>query len=95
MNVHLRDEPAPALPARGAPARRGGPTPSAAVAIHLQRAAGNAAVSGLLRAARPGDRLLAVQRCGPTPCDCSPEERAEAAVGGPEHMAEEAPAPVA
>ncbi|MCA1598939.1 MAG: hypothetical protein LC769_07945, partial [Chloroflexi bacterium] len=35
----------------------------------LQRTAGNAAVNTLLR-------RYAIQRCGDTPCDCSPEEKA-------------------
>jgi hypothetical protein len=39
----------------------------------LQRAAGNRAVTGLLQA----------QRCGPVPCDCSPEERSEHAKTNP------------
>ena len=40
----------------------------------LQRAAGNQAVSGLV-----GRASLSVQRCGPVPCDCPPEEQAAAA----------------
>ncbi|WP_433274099.1 DUF6973 domain-containing protein [Actinosynnema sp. CS-041913] len=39
--------------------------------LALQRMAGNAAVATL------------VQRCGPVPCDCSPEERAEKEAAGP------------
>jgi hypothetical protein len=39
--------------------------------LRLQRLAGNAAVEHLL-----------VQRCGPVPCDCSPEERRETGLGG-------------
>jgi hypothetical protein len=42
---------------------------AASVVVGLQRGAGNAAVAGLL--ARP-----VVQRCGPVPCDCPPEEKA-------------------
>jgi len=53
-------------------------TPSMLLA--LQRAAGNSAVRGRFgpeaqAAARPSEAV--VQRCGPTPCDCSAEERAE------------------
>lgn len=49
-----------------------------AAVLELQRAAGNAAVAGML----PG-MVAAVQRCGPTPCDCSAEERAEHLAGQP------------
>lgn len=69
--------------------------PSAAMLIGLQRAAGNSAVARQLARQRssavgpiPGG-VLGVQRCGPTPCDCSDEERAEHAAthespdGGP------------
>lgn len=96
MNAHLHDEAAPAHVARAAGHRRDGPSPGTAMAIHLQRAAGNAAVSGLLTAPRPAQRLMAIQRCGPTPCDCPPEERAQAAGGAApaEHAAEEASAAV-
>jgi hypothetical protein len=49
--------------------------------LGLQRAAGNAAVSRLLATAPVRDSPgacdpVAVQRCGPVPCDCSEEERA-------------------
>jgi hypothetical protein len=47
----------------------GGPQNAASVQC-LQWAAGNAAIAALL--AR--ERVL-VQRCGPVPCDCSPDER--------------------
>ncbi|MFJ7217690.1 DUF6973 domain-containing protein [Amycolatopsis sp. NPDC098790] len=41
--------------------------------LGLQRAAGNTAVTQLLRSnTRP-----VAQRCGPVPCDCTPEEQAE------------------
>jgi hypothetical protein len=40
---------------------------SMASLTRLQSAAGNSAVQ----------RMIALQRCGPVPCDCSPEERAE------------------
>jgi Novel toxin 16 len=53
---------APGSPRAGA-VRNG----SASYVLALQRSAGNAAVT----------QHLAVQRCGPVPCDCSPEERAE------------------
>jgi hypothetical protein len=46
-----------------------GPVPPAVLV--LQRAAGNRAVSRLMHPP------LAVQRCGPNPCDCSTQERAE------------------
>jgi hypothetical protein len=75
VDVHLRDELATVAPARVA-GRRAAPdhAPGAALAIRLQRAAGNAAVSGLLRGSpRPAAGLLAIQRCGPIPCDCAEE----------------------
>ena len=75
VDVHLRDELAAAAPAKAA-GRHAAPqqAPGAALAIRLQRAAGNAAVSGLLRASpAPGAGLLALQRCGPVPCDCAEE----------------------
>lgn len=74
---------------RRSPARTARPrgTPGALVAaqlIALQGAAGNAAVSRHLvprpvgtLGAGPAGRALAVQRCGPVPCDCSVSERAE------------------
>jgi hypothetical protein len=55
------------------------------VLLSLQRKAGNAAVSEWLAGGEGADlpaggrlrqpNLLPVQRCGPTACDCSPEER--------------------
>lgn len=45
--------------------------------LALQQLAGNRAVSSLLRSARrPPTGNPGVQRCGPVPCDCPPEERA-------------------
>jgi outer membrane protein OmpA-like peptidoglycan-associated protein len=46
---------------------------NASVIVALQRTAGNAAVVGLLRERHTQQ----VQRCGPTPCDCPPQERAQ------------------
>ena len=59
-----------------------------AALLALQHSAGNHAVARVLAA---GERQLpqlqlfpvAVQRCGPIPCDCSPEERAAAAAAQP------------
>ena len=49
--------------------------------VELQRCAGNAAVAPYLAGVRAGEpyvpALLPIQRCGPTPCDCSDQERAE------------------
>jgi Putative peptidoglycan binding domain len=42
---------------------------------YLQRTAGNASVSAML-ARLPSRASAAVQRCGPKPCSCSPEEQA-------------------
>jgi outer membrane protein OmpA-like peptidoglycan-associated protein len=58
----------------------------AAAFLTLQCAAGNAAVAKHLAARRP-----VVQRCGPTPCDCSAEERAEYATEHGEPSEDEAP----
>ncbi|MFJ5551218.1 L,D-transpeptidase [Streptomyces sp. NPDC093225] len=44
--------------------------------IGLQRSAGNRAVATML--ARGGRDRLTVQRCGPTRCDCSPEDQTAA-----------------
>jgi peptidoglycan hydrolase-like protein with peptidoglycan-binding domain len=49
-------------------ARSSGPS----ALLDLQRTAGNAAVVQLLGGGRP-----VVQRCGPVPCDCTPEEQAQ------------------
>ncbi len=52
--------------------------------LDLQRAAGNAAVVAHLADVRSGNsaapHLLPIQRCGPTPCDCSDAERTGYAV---------------
>jgi hypothetical protein len=59
------------------------PNSSAAMLLGLQRSAGNAAVARQLAIQRSsaGRRgylgALELQRCGPTPCDCSDEERAD------------------
>ena len=48
--------------------------------VTLQRLAGNGAVAALLERRRPPTgpgRSVVVQRCGPLPCDCSPDEQAE------------------
>jgi len=58
--------------------------------LALQRSAGNRAVVERL-SQRPPTRdavlttLAAVQRCGPTPCNCSADERAEYAQAHPPH----------
>ena len=56
----------------------------AAALLDLQRAAGNAAVVAHLADAgtgKPAAPLLPpIQRCGPTPCDCSDEQRADYSV---------------
>jgi outer membrane protein OmpA-like peptidoglycan-associated protein len=61
-----------------------GPSPSAQMLIGLQRSAGNAAVAGRLArqrsplaGTRPAGLPAVVQRCGPNPCDCSDDERAD------------------
>jgi hypothetical protein len=70
---------------------------SAAMLLNLQRSAGNAAVTRHLarqhRSVSEHGRseALSVQRCGPTPCDCSSEERADYAE---KHPLEEAKDPV-
>ena len=55
--------------------------PMHAALLDLQRIAGNHAVAQHLAALGQRDRerpvLLRVQRCGPTPCDCSEDERAD------------------
>jgi hypothetical protein len=62
--------------------------PSAALLLALQRSAGNAAVARLAAQRSVGvgrkHSVVAVQRCGPTPCDCSDEERADYAATHPE-----------
>ena len=57
------------------------------VLLGLQRSAGNAAVAGHLGGPhrQPTSAAMAfVQRCGPTPCNCSAEERADYAEEHPE-----------
>ncbi len=73
--------------------------PMHAALLDLQRSAGNHAVAqhlatlGQRGRARPV--LLRVQRCGPTPCDCSEDERADYAVrhgdGAATQVEDEAP----
>ena len=94
VDVHLRDDLATPSPARAAGRRAAlDQPPGAALAIRLQRAAGNAAVSGLLRGSpRPAAGLLAVQRCGPIPCDCAEEGGGGHAAPGTAQV-EEATAP--
>jgi outer membrane protein OmpA-like peptidoglycan-associated protein len=61
-------------------AGRSAQRPPAAALLCLQRSVGNAAVARTLARRRPAvgaPPQTAVQRCGPTPCDCSAEERAE------------------
>jgi len=72
------------------PARRQHPSRSdsnsVASLLGLQRLAGNDAVTQYLagrRSAAPGIAFPVVQRCGPTPCNCSGEERADYAAGHP------------
>lgn len=68
---------------RGKPVVGSRPDPLAALVLGLQRTAGNAAVARHLPMQRssavgrnhPG--ALELQRCGPTPCNCSDEEHAE------------------
>ena len=94
---------APAVPVRRA---RRPDDPSTARVLDLQRLAGNAAVTHQLarRAPLPAGQAgnLQVQRCGPMPCNCSDDERADHAARHPEDQAEdpdpevgraEAPAP--
>lgn len=61
------------------------------VLLGLQRSAGNAAVAGHLAAAHhlptSGGPMAFVQRCGPTPCNCSAEERADYADKHPDEPA--------
>lgn len=59
------------------------------VLLGLQRTAGNAAVTGQLDAHRTpaGSPMAFVQRCGPTPCTCSSEERADYAEQHPNEPA--------
>ena len=75
--------------------------PSAAFLLGLQRAAGNAAVAGHV-ARRPTSILglppgsvTELQRCGPTPCNCSDEERDDYAARQVDPPLQRQPAPVA
>lgn len=79
--------PRPAARVNATAAMLGRPETLSPAAVHyLQRRAGNAAVAGALGRKVTGHGL-AVQRCGPVPCDCTAEERAahaaeEQAAGG-------------
>ena len=56
--------------------------------LGLQRTAGNAAVAAHLGSPTvAGSPLTFVQRCGPTPCNCSSEERADYAEQRPDEPA--------
>ena len=70
-----------AHPAARRPAEPAGQALTPGMLLALQRAAGNSAVRRRFGPAAPAaDRQssdVVVQRCGPTPCDCSAEERAE------------------
>jgi hypothetical protein len=61
------------------------------VLLGLQRSAGNAAVAGHLGGPGPSSMaagpMAFVQRCGPTPCNCSAEERADYAEKHPDEPA--------
>jgi len=62
------------------PAEPAGQGLTPGMVLALQRSAGNSAVSrrfGPEPKAAPQAKDAVVQRCGPTPCDCSAEERAE------------------
>lgn len=62
---------------QGSRTRRAAPGGDIALLRHLQRSAGNAAVSRLLRS-HAGARSFGgapVQRCGATPCDCPADEQ--------------------
>ena len=65
---------------------RGDSGPAAAL-LGLQRLAGNDAVTRYLAGGTPGPTVsrfaAVVQRCGPTPCNCSSEERADYAASHP------------
>jgi hypothetical protein len=87
---------------RGMPAEQTTPRPrrptadyNAAVAqlLALQRSAGNQAVAhhitGMHTAWSSRGRTPTVQRCGPVPCDCSSEERADYAANNSHHTTPE------
>jgi hypothetical protein len=52
--------------------------PMEAALLSLQRMAGNAAIGDLFDSARRQAADPSVQRCGPTPCQCSPTETLQA-----------------
>lgn len=65
------------------------PNSSAATLLALQRSAGNAAVARQLGGrgtAKSHRDVLELQRCGPTPCDCSEEEQAHYAAEHPDEQ---------
>lgn len=93
MRQHSADEPGWAGPHPG-PRRTEGPGGVGGVSdvlLGLQRSVGNAAVAGQLGAPqhRPATAasMAFVQRCGPTPCNCSAEERADYAQKNPDEPA--------
>ena len=78
----------PARPQPGAGSSRNPLNPVHSALLDLQQSAGNRAVAQRLATLAQRGRgrpvLLRVQRCGPTPCDCSDEERADYAARQPE-----------
>lgn len=109
MTAHAVAEVSPAATERPLPRRRSSIDSGADYILGLQRSAGNDAVARHLAGqqfAAAGHRhpgIVEVQRCGPTPCNCSSEERADFAAKNPDEQshgrgAEEAeaiPAPTA
>ena len=58
------------------------------VLLGLQQSVGNAAVAGRLSGgAAAGSPMSFVQRCGPTPCNCSAQQRADYAEDHPDEPA--------
>lgn len=60
------------------------------VLLGLQRSVGNAAIAGHLGGAhfhQAASSIAFVQRCGPTPCNCSADERADYAEKHPDEPA--------
>jgi hypothetical protein len=99
MRQHGTDEPGWAVP-RPVQRRAEGSAGAGGlsdVLLGLQRSAGNAAVAGRLggphhhSAVAPSVASVAsmafVQRCGPTPCNCSTDERADYAQQHPDEPA--------
>ncbi|WP_395727081.1 hypothetical protein [Nakamurella sp.] len=93
MRQHNADEsgwsaPRPVQRHADGPAAMGGVSD---VLLGLQRSVGNAAVAGHLRDAHHRATAAApmafVQRCGPTPCSCSADERADYAEKHPDEAA--------